>query len=42
VPGKLALGKLHSWKVATWENTLGKFQLGKTIGKIANIKQLQT
>ena len=25
----VALGKLHSWEVATWENTLGKMPLGK-------------
>jgi len=23
------MGKLHIWEVATWENTLGKFPLGK-------------
>ena len=27
--GKLPLGKLHSWEVATWENTLGKLPLRK-------------
>jgi len=27
--GKLALGKLHIWDTATWENILGKLSLGK-------------
>ena len=28
------LGKLHIWKVGTWENTLGKLPLGKnSLGK---------
>jgi len=25
----LPLGKVHIWKDTTWENTLGKFPLGK-------------
>ena len=28
--GKLPLGKLNIWEVATWENTLGKLLFGKT------------
>ena len=33
--GKLPLGNMHIWEVATWENTLGKLPLGKRpFGKV--------
>ena len=34
IDGKLPLGKSHIWEVANWENTFGKFPLGKnSLGK---------
>ena len=35
--GKLPLGSMHIWEVATWENTLGKLPLGKRPLKSSNI-----
>ena len=36
--GKLPLGKLHFWEVATWENTLGSCYLGKISKYVTPIK----